>query len=130
MIGIDTNILLRAVTRDDPAQSAKAAAFLERCTAARPGVINPVVLVECVWSLKRRYKAASKDIVTVVRAFLSNDGLRLLHADCAAEAASIEEKHPGSFTDAFIAALNREAGCASTASFDKKPRSGLAFTAL
>ncbi len=127
MIGIDTNILLRAITQDDAAYSKRATEFLKTCTPSQQGLINPVVLAECMWTLKRRYKAKSEDIVLVLCKILENDGLHVMHRKCVEEATAMEEKCAGSFTDAFIAALNREEGCATTASFDKEIRDGISF---
>ncbi len=127
MIGIDTNILLRAITQDDAVYSKRATDFLETCTRAKPGFINPVVLMECVWSLKRRYKAKPEEILLVLRSILDNDGLQVMHENCVAQAVVMEETYPGSFTDALIGELNREAGCTVTASFDTETRDGIHF---
>ena len=46
MIGLDTNVLVRYLVEDDPAQASKAAHIIEtRCTEDSPGFVNRVVLV-------------------------------------------------------------------------------------
>ena len=50
MIGLDTNVLLRAILGDDKIWSAKAEKFLvENCTVQNPGYINGIVLAEAFW---------------------------------------------------------------------------------
>ena len=46
MIGIDSNILLRAIANDDTTQSPLARDFLSSLSASGPGVVNSVVLAE------------------------------------------------------------------------------------
>ena len=56
MIGLDTNVLVRYLTQDDPVQSAQANAFIEReLSPAEPGIIGHIVLCEVGWVLSRAY---------------------------------------------------------------------------
>ena len=55
MIGLDTNVLVRYVTQDDPAQSAKASHLIESLTVAAPGFVSLVSVVELVWVLQSCY---------------------------------------------------------------------------
>jgi len=53
MIGIDTNVLVRYLVRDDPAQTERATAVIEgRCSADVPDFVCHVVLAELVWEQK------------------------------------------------------------------------------
>jgi predicted nucleic-acid-binding protein len=53
MIGLDLNILIRYLTQDDPAQSAKGTEILERrLTAKNPGFVSVVTMVETVSLLR------------------------------------------------------------------------------
>ena len=61
MIGLDTNVLLRAVTRDDPVHSPLARTLIGALDEARPGYINIVVLVEFSWSLRTSVPAPTDD---------------------------------------------------------------------
>ena len=57
MIGLDTNVLIRHVTQDDPAQSPRASALIEgRLTEEEPGFVSIVTLAETAWVLDRVYK--------------------------------------------------------------------------
>lgn len=61
MATIDTNVLVRIITRDDPDQTAKAQAFI--LSQGEDGVYVPaVVLAELAWVLERAYKWKADDI--------------------------------------------------------------------
>ena len=61
MIGLDTNILVRYLTGDDPIQSAKAReVFEQRLSARNPGFVSVVAMVETVWVLDRAYGFAAQ----------------------------------------------------------------------
>jgi len=50
VIGIDTNVLVRYIAQDDPVQSKRANHLIEdECSAATPGFISLIVLLELVW---------------------------------------------------------------------------------
>ena len=56
MIGLDTNVLVRYLTQDDPQQSARANNLIEtQCTKNEPGWIALIVLCELVWVLRGAY---------------------------------------------------------------------------
>ena len=56
MKGIDTNVLVRYLVRDDPDQTRKARRFItEECSKDVPGLVNRIVLCEVVWVLESTY---------------------------------------------------------------------------
>ncbi len=119
MIGLDTNVLIRYIVQDDPAQSRKASAFIAaRISAETPGYINAVVLCEVVWVLKRAYHYDKKIICGIVRQILQTRELVVEESDAARQALCAYEEGKADFSDYFIAAMNRLAGCSSTATFD------------
>jgi predicted nucleic-acid-binding protein len=121
MIGVDTNILVRFVTQDDPAQSAIAnEVFARRLTAREPGFVNLVVLVETAWVLERRYRFTGAELAATIERMLQIETL-LVEAEQEVFAAMVALRNgEGSFADALIAAVNARAGCRSTLSFDKR----------
>ena len=71
MIGLDTNVLVRFLVQDDPAQSALAAQLVEgRCHPDSPGLINRIVLCELVWVLESCYRYSRFQIVDVLECFI------------------------------------------------------------
>jgi predicted nucleic-acid-binding protein len=71
MIGLDTNILVRYLTQDDPVQSPMATDIIEfRLTEENPGFISIVALVETVWVLDRAYGLADDEIAAALERML------------------------------------------------------------
>ncbi len=121
MIGLDTNVLVRYLVQDDPVQSPKATAILERHVSEEtPGFVSVVVAVEMFWVLESYYDFAPFDIAAALE--------RLLAANCVVfedeqeifAAMAVVQEGPGDFADALIAALARRAGCSQTLTFDRK----------
>ncbi len=76
MIGLDSNILLRYVTQDDPVQAAQATEVIEhRLTEQEPGFISVVAMVEMVWVLQRFYRFGSQRIVAAIERMLGAETL-------------------------------------------------------
>lgn len=64
MIAIDTNILVRIITRDDENQAHTAKVFLQNnCDAHSPAFVSSIVLCELVWILKAFYQYPKSSIV-------------------------------------------------------------------
>ena len=73
MRGIDTNILIRFLTRDDEKQAQRAAQIIqEECTEESPGFLTNIVLVELVWTLSRIYGYSRPQIVMALQALLNS----------------------------------------------------------
>jgi predicted nucleic-acid-binding protein len=78
MIGLDTNILIRYLTQDDPVQSAKATQILERrLTPKNPGFISVVAMVEVVWVLARAYGLTAPEIAASLERLLQVEVLAI-----------------------------------------------------
>jgi predicted nucleic-acid-binding protein len=121
MIGLDTNILVRYVTQDDPVQSAKAIEVIERrLTEEIPGFISIVAMVETVWVLDRAYGLTPQEIAAVVERMLQTDVLVIENEQEVFTAMIALKEGLGSFADCVIAALGAKAGCSSTVTFDHK----------
>ena len=56
MIGLDTNILVRYFTHDQPAQTTLVLEVMDSLTPEKPGFISLLVLVELVWVLERFFR--------------------------------------------------------------------------
>lgn len=121
MIGLDTNVLVRYLTQDDPVQSPKATEIIERrLTEANSGFVSVVAMVETVWVLERAYGLGAADIAAAVERVLQTD---VLTVECEQEvftAMIALKERQGEFADALIAALGARAGCSHTVTFDRK----------
>jgi predicted nucleic-acid-binding protein len=118
--GIDTNILVRYLIRDDLSQLRIASRFIEAdCSEQEPGFVNQIVLAELVWVLERGYRLDRSAVVAALDALLSASQLSIEHPEDA-RAALREYEEGADFADSLIAASNARAGCEYTATFDRR----------
>jgi len=121
MIGLDTNILIRYLTQDLRAQSAKATQILEhRLTQNNPGFVSVVAMVETVWVLDRAYGLTTQEIATAVERLLQVEVLAIENEQEVFTAMVALKQGRGSFADALIAELGARVGCTRTLTFDRK----------
>ncbi len=121
MIGLDTNVLVRYIVRDDEAQARAATRLIEsRCSAEDPGLVNLVVLCELVWVLGRGYGYDKGVVSGVLRRILTVKDLRVERAELAWTALNLYESGRANFADYLIGIINREEGVARTCSFDRR----------
>lgn len=118
MIGLDTNVLVRYVTQDDPVQSAKASELIESLTTASPGFVSMVSIVELVWVLQSCYQSAKSDVVTVLETLLRTRELTVEHGEIIWQALRKFMANKADFADCLIERCAHAAGCTYTATFD------------
>ena len=118
MIGLDTNVLVRYVTQDDPVQSAKASELIESLTTASPGFVSLVSILELVWVLQSCYQSAKSDVVTVLETLLRTRELTVEHAEVIWQALRKFVANKADFADCLIERCAHAAGCEYTATFD------------
>jgi predicted nucleic-acid-binding protein len=129
MRGIDTNILLRFLTRDDETQAKRAAEILiQECSEETPGFLTSIVLVELVWTLDRVYKYSREDIAKALEVLLNAKELCFEHPDETHYAARLFSSGSGDFADSLIGAIAIKHGCTDTLTFDRKAARLEAFT--
>jgi predicted nucleic-acid-binding protein len=121
MIGLDTNVVVRYLTQDDPVQSRRATQIFDhQLTALDPGFLSVVTMVETVWVLGRGYGFVGQEIAAAVELLLQTDVLVIEHEQEVFFAAAALKSGSGSFADALIASLGAKAGCKHTLTFDQK----------
>lgn len=121
MVGLDTNILIRYLTQDDPIQSPMATEIIEqRLTEQNPGFVSVVTMAEIVWVLDRAYGLANPEIVAAIERMLQTDVLLVENEQEVFTAMTLLKQRRGSFADALIAELGSRAGCLYTLTFDEK----------
>jgi predicted nucleic-acid-binding protein len=119
MIGLDTNILLRATVQDDPRQTPAARKIIAGLTEHNPGHINLLVLAEYAWTLERRYEYAPDAIAAVIEAMLASNSFVVADHEIVSRALERMSEDNLRLSDALIGELNRAAGCADTLTFDR-----------
>jgi predicted nucleic-acid-binding protein len=112
---LDTNILVRAFTNDDPEQAAQARTLLDQASLA---VIPVPTLCEFSWVLSRSFKIAPADIAAVIAEIVDSE--TILTDIPAVEAGLTMLRAGGDFADGAIALQGRAAGGMIFASFDKR----------
>jgi predicted nucleic-acid-binding protein len=131
VIGLDTNVLVRYLVKDDPAHFERARRLLqEECTADTPGVINSIVLCELFWVLSRAYRYPRERIAAVLAMLLAAEEIVVEHATTAAQALAFYRASNVDFADALIGLRSRDLGCTATMTFDKAATELTAFQAL
>lgn len=113
-IAPDTNVLVRALTRDDERQYLIAAEALESATVV---VLTMPALCELAWVLSSRYHLRRPDIARAIGVLASGDNVIVEAGALAAGLAMLEMG--GDFADAVIAHHGREAGAETFVSFDQ-----------
>jgi predicted nucleic-acid-binding protein len=114
-ITVDTNVLIRAVVRDDEKQAMAADKVLK--SAAMIAVTLPC-LCEFVWVLRRLYEFDREDIASAIRALADTANVALNRP--AVEAGLAVLKAGGDFADGLIAYEGNWLGAQTFVSFDKK----------
>lgn len=114
-VTVDTNVLVRAVVRDDPAQARVAAKVL---TDAELIAVALPCLCEFVWVLRRVYDFQPSDAATAIRALLTTANVEMNRP--AVEAGLSVLEAGGDFADGVIAYEGNWLGGETYVSFDKK----------
>ena len=121
MLGIDTNVLVRFLVRDDRAQFEKASKLIKREAGAGEEVfISLLVLLETEWVLRSRYGLQKKQIVDAISGLLGASEARLEDEPAIEESLFTWKDSAADFADCLIGAHNRRLGCRATATFDAK----------
>ena len=119
MLGVDTNVLVRYLARDDQPQYEKARRMIDREVAkGEPVLVSLLVLLETEWVLRSRYEMAKADIVTAFSALLDTADLTFEDEPSVETAVYSWKDSAADFADCLIEARNRRLGCRVTATFD------------
>jgi len=121
MIGLDTNVLIRAFVVENGDQTRSAREFIaRRCSAADPGHVNSIVLVEAIWVLGAFYGYSRSAIADAISRLLSTDDIIIEHRELVQKVLDDYSSHSASFSDALIGEINLARGCEATGTFDRK----------
>lgn len=112
---VDTNILVRAVVRDDKKQAQAAATLLKK---AKIIAVSLPCLCEFVWVLRRVYGVGQSDISAALDALLNAGNIAVNRP--AVEAGLAVLNAGGDFADGLIAYEGKWLGGDTFVSFDKK----------
>ena len=112
---VDTNVLVRLLTRDDPKQVAAAESFV-----ARGAWVPHLALAEATCVLASVYDRGPEDIATAVDMLLNHEHLTLQDADAVAAAVTSFRRRPAlGFSDCLVLEVARKAGHLPLGTFDR-----------
>ena len=119
MIGLDTNILVRYLTRDDAIQAAAAIRLIDSLTSDAPGFLSLVVVTELVWVLEVSYHLEKSEIERVLETLLQTKEMVVEQPEIVWQALRKFGTSRADFADCLIERCGHAAECEYTATFDK-----------
>src|SRR3990172_2773803 len=116
MRAVDTNVLVRLITRDDAEQVVRATEFLAT------GVwVSVLALAEAMWVLATTYKSSAPEIAEAVEILLNHKDVTLQDSEVVTAALDLFRKHPAmGFSDCLLLELARKAGHLPLGTFDRE----------
>lgn len=127
MIGLDTNVVIRYLVQDDPAQAKQATACIEAWIAQKMTLrICQITLIEIYWVLERCYKLKKPELIAILSMLLQTRQIQVEHDDIAWQALRDYEHSKAGFSDCLIGRQNAHYECSFTYTFDKETAKQLA----
>jgi predicted nucleic-acid-binding protein len=121
MLGIDTNVLVRYLVRDDEVHFEKAKKLIKReVLAGRSVFVNQLVLMETEWVLRSRYAVSKNQIIEAISGLLDAADVQFEDEPAIEEAIFTWKEVSADFADCLIGIRNKRLGCRATLSFDAK----------
>jgi len=131
MTGLDTNVLARYLTEDDPVQARKAAAVIATAVTRREKCyISPIVLCELAWVLRGAYDVSKADLLITLDRLVATTQFVIGDKDTVRRALEAYRSGRADFADYVIGATHREAGCERTVTFDRRLKGHADFQLL
>ena len=115
MRAVDTNVLVRLITRDDPRQVASAEVFV------KPGAwVSILALAEATWVLASVYERSAAELAAAIEVLLNYNELVFQDSDVVAAALELFRSRPSlSFSDCLMLHVARKAGHLPLGTFDR-----------
>ena len=115
MRAVDTNVLVRLMTRDDVKQVAVAEAFV-----ANGAWVPHLAIAEATWVLASVYDRGPEAVATAVEMLLSHEHVTVQDAEVVAAAIAQFRRYPKvGFSDCLMVEVARKAGHTPLGTFDR-----------
>lgn len=115
MRAVDTNVLVRLITRDDARQSAAADSFIEK-----GAWVSILALAETMWVLTTVYGLSPANIATAIEMLLDHEDLTLQDREAVIAALDLfRSRRALGFSDCLLLELARKAGHLPLGTFDR-----------
>ena len=113
---VDTNVLVRHLTGDPPAQAVRATRFLQRADEL---LLPDLILAEVAYVLESFYETARAQVAETLRAVLAFPTIRVVDDELLQRAVEVYDVHRLDFADAYLVASAERSGIGVVASFDR-----------
>ena len=113
---LDTNVVIRHLTGDPPAQAARASAAL---ASGESLLLGDVVFAECVFVLESVYGVPPVEVAGMMRSALASPGVETVNKQTLLRALTIYEIDRLDFAEAHLAAQAEATGIGEILSFDR-----------
>jgi predicted nucleic-acid-binding protein len=112
---VDTNVLVRLITRDDPRQLAEANSFVER-----GAWVSILALAEATWVLDTVYRLTAANLAMAIDMLLDHKNLVIQDPEAVAAALDLfRQRSSLGFSDCLMLELARKAGHLPLGTFDR-----------
>jgi len=129
--GLDTNVLVRYLTVDDPRQAAAAVKEIEGTGKKdEKRIVQPLVLCELAWVLESAYGVGKKELLDVFERILRTAQFEIPGKDLVWRSLADYRAGKGDFSDHLLGRLNEDAGASVTITFDRALRGNPRFHVL
>jgi predicted nucleic acid-binding protein len=113
---IDTNVLIRHLTGDPPAQAARATRYLAEVDEL---LLPDVILAEIAYVLESFYETPRSKVAETLRAVLGFRAIAVVDHELAQRAVEVYDVDRLDFADAYLVACAERSGVGVIASFDR-----------
>jgi len=130
MIGLDTNVLVQFLLRDNRLQSRKAKDLITSLEGDQRAFVSAVVLIELAWVLRYAYQRSKEEVSDILNQLARIQSLQIEHAEIFFIAVAASANSQVELGDYFIAGLAQAAGCSCTLTFDRAASRAAGMTLL
>jgi predicted nucleic-acid-binding protein len=121
MQGLDTNVLVRVLLRDDRRQARAAEAAINRALAAgEPLVVSLLTVLETEWVLRTRGGLDKSTVIRTFKSLLEARDLLIEDEEVLEQALYTFEDGSADFADCLMLARYLRFGCSSMLTFDSR----------
>jgi len=118
---VDTNLFLRFLTNDVPAQADAMEKLLRQAEQNKIQLVtNSMVIAEIIWTLEGYYESEREDIQNKILAILNTPGLEIPESNLILKAIIWYAEKNVDFIDAYNAAWMEQKGIEKIYTFDQK----------
>ncbi len=121
MIGLDTNVVLRLLLLDDPAQRMRAAKVIQQAKRSdNPVVITLAVALEIEWVLRSSAKMDKAQVLNVLGLLLESHDIEIDNEKVLEQALHLYANAAADFAECLFLAQYQRMGCDTMLTFDAK----------